>query len=529
LERYERMRARASATVSGQLALANWCAENEYPLQERAHLTRVLLLAPEHAEARARLGYLRGSEGWVHAGAIWQGFQNAARVSESIDQWRSELADIRSGLSRRSESARQFAMDRLMAIRDTSASPAIEVLLASESRAMAHLAVKALGNMTQHEVSLALARIAVFSPWADVHQAASEELRQRPREGYVPALLSEMSTPIESRYQIARVGCNVYYRHAFVRERQGDKQYSVMDFQHVRLRPRQVGRDEIRVDPSEPNPDFSRGLHAIDGLASWHARDALADFYDGRDESRLVLLHLLPIVQQREAQRLVQNGWVHRCNERIRSVLTKATGQGDLQTPQQWWDWWNDENQVAQAGSKYCNLRYFSHGRVSQGTLPSYKVTVTNPSCFVAGTSVLGISGPMAIEDIRPGDLILAQDVHTGRLTYRPVLETTRRREFPVFKIRTVDDDELVATGGHAFWVAGTGWIRARDLASGMRLHTLRGGVCVSDVEAGPPRRSYNLVVADFHSYFVGEGNILCHDNTLFAPTNAVLPGLHEN
>ena len=37
---------------------------------------------------------------------------------------------------------------------------------------------------------------------------------------------------------------------------------------------------------------------------------------------------------------------------------------------------------------------------------------------------------------------------------------------------------------------------------------------------------AYNLIVADFDSYFVGDSAILVHDNTPRQPTSAVLPGL---
>jgi hypothetical protein len=450
-------------------------------------------------------------------------------VARSLEQWHSELEDIRSGLGRRSAKARQFAVERLMAIRDVSAIPAIEMLWASNHRAMAHVAVAALGNLSQHEASLALARIAVFSPWPDVNQAATQQLADRPREGYVPALLAEMSSPIESRYRIARIGASVYYRHAFVQERQGDKQLSVLDFQHLRLPPRQ-GRDTRTQDPNVTIAEARQNLRELDQR---HRQDRLTEFIDSRVESQLLLLRLLPVVRQREAQRLACNEWIRQCNERIRQVLAGATGQIELLTPLQWWDWWNHENQVARSGPKYCNLRYSSQGNVTQSTLPGYAVRVNKiscpPSCFVAGTPVLTLSGPLNIEDVQPGDLVLGQDVDTGQLAYQPVLATTRRPEFPTFKIRTIQGEQLVATGGHAFWVSGTGWVRATDLESGMRLHTLRGGVGISAVDSEPPRKSYNLVVADFHSYFVGSGNILCHDNTLFEPTNAVLPGLHDD
>ena len=40
------------------------------------------------------------------------------------------------------------------------------------------------------------------------------------------------------------------------------------------------------------------------------------------------------------------------------------------------------------------------------------------------------------------------------------------------------------------------------------------------------PAPVYNLVVADFHTYFVGPGMILSHDVTQPAPTNVKVPGL---
>jgi hypothetical protein len=48
------------------------------------------------------------------------------------------------------------------------------------------------------------------------------------------------------------------------------------------------------------------------------------------------------------------------------------------------------------------------------------------------------------------------------------------------------------------------------------------------DPDPSPAGKSYNLIVADFHSYFVGDQGILVHDNTPRAPTAALLPGLGE-
>ena len=72
------------------------------------------------------------------------------------------------------------------------------------------------------------------------------------------------------------------------------------------------------------------------------------------------------------------------------------------------------------------------------------------------------------------------------------------------------------------------GWQKARELDSGVELHTVRGSVRISRVEEAEFAPTYNLIVADFHSYFVGRSLVLCHDNTLRQPTDALVPGLSD-
>ena len=60
-----------------------------------------------------------------------------------------------------------------------------------------------------------------------------------------------------------------------------------------------------------------------------------------------------------------------------------------------------------------------------------------------------------------------------------------------------------------------------------MRFHSVNGSSEITSIEdAGRDERAYNLVVADFHNYFVGDGRILSHDNSPRSPTNALVPGL---
>lgn len=89
-------------------------------------------------------------------------------------------------------------------------------------------------------------------------------------------------------------------------------------------------------------------------------------------------------------------------------------------------------------------------------------------------------------------------------------------------------DETIHCTGGHLFWLTGTGWSKARDLEPGQRLHALEGSLAVESNKLQGTATVYNLVVADFHSYFVGRSRILSHDVNPREATIARLPGLVE-
>jgi len=90
----------------------------------------------------------------------------------------------------------------------------------------------------------------------------------------------------------------------------------------------------------------------------------------------------------------------------------------------------------------------------------------------------------------------------------------------------TTDSETIETSGGHRFWVSGTGWNRARDFQPGVRLYGLLKTHGVRTVRVVDPKTTYNLIVADFHTYFVGQARILSHDNTIPRATGAVVPGL---
>jgi intein/homing endonuclease len=146
-------------------------------------------------------------------------------------------------------------------------------------------------------------------------------------------------------------------------------------------------------------------------------------------------------------------------------------------------------------------------------------------SCFAAGTVVSTETGAQPIETIRAGDRVLSQNADTGELNYQTVLATTIRPPAPLVVIRA-DGEKIRATRGHPFWVSGHGWKMAKFLTAGDNLHCANGLAVIESIGEVPPERSYNLVVDEFATYFVGDQRLLVHDNTMRKPTQAIVPGL---
>ncbi len=68
----------------------------------------------------------------------------------------------------------------------------------------------------------------------------------------------------------------------------------------------------------------------------------------------------------------------------------------------------------------------------------------------------------------------------------------------------------------------------AKELKAGEWLHAASGEVQIDSAEPSEEAVCYNLVVADFHDYFVSNAKVLVHDNLLRGPTLATVPGLAE-
>src|SRR5690606_31634493 len=90
-------------------------------------------------------------------------------------------------------------------------------------------------------------------------------------------------------------------------------------------------------------------------------------------------------------------------------------------------------------------------------TGPPTTVLPGGVECFAPGTPVWTQAGPVSIEQIKVGDLVLSQDPSTGELAYQPVVETTVGPLSQVVSLN-VGDEKIISTLGHRYWVNGHGW-----------------------------------------------------------------------
>lgn len=145
--------------------------------------------------------------------------------------------------------------------------------------------------------------------------------------------------------------------------------------------------------------------------------------------------------------------------------------------------------------------------------------------CFSPGTLVVTQTGSTAIEALKPGDRVLAQNPETGELAYQAVRGVTLRPAVPLVEIEA-GGETIRATRGHPFWVNGQGWLMAKHLQAGQYLHTPDGPLKIERIGEQPAQEAYNLVVSDFATYFVGKQKILVHDNQPLQGTGVLVPGL---
>jgi hypothetical protein len=139
----------ANNSAEGHWQLAEWCKEQGLVSERKAHLQKVLEIDPDHAQARAALGFSRVRDRWmtmddvmlslgyVRTGGVWKTPQ---QVELEVTKRENELAtkklrrDILMWIDQLEGSRRESAIANLRAIRDERAGPTLVELLEDTDR-----------------------------------------------------------------------------------------------------------------------------------------------------------------------------------------------------------------------------------------------------------------------------------------------------------------------------------------------------------------------------------------------------------
>ncbi len=558
LDAYLSKRGKYGNTVADQLALAKWCKTAGLKDEWRAHLGNVLSLDPDNKEARAALGYELVDGVWLTPQEIAKSKARAVAAVAALNKWKSKVVAIRTGMDSRSAGLRATAHKKLDAVQDAAAIPALELVFCGDSETMASVGVNHFADMRAADASLALARQALFSKWPEVRKAAIEKLKHRERETFIPELLSAMRSPIQSRIEtFQEPDGRLLYRQALYRSGHD--------------------RDELVMLDNLYNPGVIAS-NIVPGAARADNRQALVEFDDGGKASILRDGTILPVGSQTPNERerapmaraalgsnsfyrtksglapvdparaeaeaqagaaaraaadaqasqaaiALSNAQTVAFNSAVCQLLKDTTGEANPQSPDAWSQWWVESDEVYVPEYKPLTSTYVGSQHDSYVAVPMQMEQMVHFSCLAAGTPIWTDKGLVAVDKIKVGDRVLAQDAETGELAYKPVMHTTVRFKADLVKLG-FRDENITCSTGHRFWISGKGWLKASGIEPGMNFHGAEGTTPLQHNEPAGVGAVYNLIVADFHSYFVGKSMIYSHDITARKPTDRLVPGL---
>ncbi len=484
---YRNLRRKSADDIASHVQLARWCERRSLAESARGHWYRVLSLDANNPEAHRALGDQYIDNKWVSSEQRQQNQTRSEATEAAQRDWGRKVSEWAEGFANGSPTRKSFCEKNLRDVADPAAAPILALNLAQRGDECALLFVDILRSMPQLEATHALSDLGVRTKSVPVRRAIVSELKVRDEHMVIPPLLLAMSSPAtaEMRLIVTDEGALVY-RHVF----------------STKESPRTAQNQDARFVSMTRTRDDKSSL-----------------------DSELFVSPL-------ESELSRRNLTIQQSNERIELFLSEITGAHNGK-PEDWWKWWNRRQQV-EVGEELVPAQPTAPAMPNRNmvsSVPNANITFARPQsrreCFVRGTPVWTPGGKVAIETIQTGDLVLSQDMKTGELAFKGVVQPTQRPPQKVYELE-IGCAKLECTGGHAFWVPGSGWVKASGLKPGMLVRCVDGAEPVLSIQQNRTVETHNLVVADFHSYFVGEEKTLCHDNTDQRPTLAIAPGIYR-
>lgn len=510
IQEYRRLSRAAAPTPAAHAWLARWCRHKGLADEERFHWASVLQYDAGNEEAVRALDLKKYRNQWFTQQQIDLIKSLEKKFEAEREYWPPRLERWASAIEKKL-SSRDDALASLRAIDKPAAIPWLEAYVSPRSSELAGEVVALVAQWESQDGTDSLVRHAVLSNFPAARALATEQLRKRPLHSFAGALVTSLTAPPElnvvSHYAPPR-STFLVGPPSLIDKPVGRSRHASSFDQRVTFCVERMGEVVILEDNLELVGPVRTEFSVRNRYSSSIARDVmpLARAAVAKRQTALVS-QAVSSAQALEAR-----------NVRICEVLQTTTGQDYGRDQSKWWQWWNNYAEQYASGTKP-TYRYES------GMVHKCPHVYKQISCFSADTLVHTKFGKEAIADVRPGDYVLSQAVESGELSYRPVLATTVRPSDKTLKL-TIGNSQIETTLGHPFWVVGAGWKMAKELKSGDQLHTPQGMANLLEVTEDEEAFAYNLVVADFNTYFVGPTGILVHDNTPHGTTEALVPGL---
>ena len=494
LTQYQQRRSQLEDTVANHLLIARWCASQKLGEQCQAHLSRVIDMQPENLLAREALGYTRVGNEWISPKELEKLAADAQFAKESEDLFGAQIRQLAGAYG---SDNWQKALEMLSEIEDPKAVPTVESVFANPNPELASAGIDWLNKVDSVSASQALARFALFHPVNSVRSQAAEKLADRPLHDFVPDLLKMLSGPVSMMVVPvwAEDGTLQGYRQAFTQEKFDQQNTMVLDrgfrSDPIRVRIRPTARPARRIDANDIPLEATREeVLAVNRMIELSTRQQAS----GEVANAGVSMQRENMLQQQR-------------NTAIANVLSIVARREFDAQPKEMWNWWDEVNESG--FQEYKPERYLVNRRIS----PVRRYREIAKECFVAGTPVVTHRGRLPIEQIAVGDLVLSRSPITGVLSWKPVLRTTTRPPETTLRI-SIGDENVACTTGHLFWVSGKGWQKASELKPGDILHGAKEPALVYATEKGASEPTFNLVVSDNATYFVGKAMLMSHDVT---------------
>lgn len=491
-DRYVEQRKKTPKSAEGHWDLANWCRVHELTDERRAHLFAASALAPDSSKVHKALGRSLHGGRWMTDEDFARSRAEQDRLAAAYRHWKPELLAIRRQLMSSDANTAGNARQRLLAIADLRAIPAAEEVLSLGLESTASLVVEWLTKMSHRAATLSLVRHAVWSEWPTTRAAAIRALTGRDPEHVIPALIDFLRPSAAGTHTFPQLGKVWFFQ---------DFDTTYIDIAAQGAPSRVVIPQSARFEPAAKGPLHAAVLSEVGGTNDEPRRiDELSQRFDRAEAAN---------------SRRIANA---------RAALIQLTGEDSGEIQQDWQKSWFAKLDSYFDPNRIPKPERFTQTRVRRVETIGLSFLAGLGSCFISGTPIWTKRGPVPIERIELGELVLAQDPATGELAYRPVIDRTVRPKVEIVRL-TVNGESLGATHGHPVWVSWKGWVKVKDLNPGSPLRAAGGVTPLATIEQGEPAEAYNLVVADFGTYFVGRSKLLVHDYSPIRDMPRAVPG----